>query len=223
MAKKAAKKKVKRKRRKNPNKGGIFERAIAVKLSSWMTDGERTDILWRSAGSGGRATMRRRSGKDTANSHSDLRADDPIGFAFLKCLTTECKHGYAGNSSSMFHFIESIHADKGLMMIEGWLLKLQKESTHAGSISHALICCRGGKTLIVFPNRFHRLLQSVGGYYDGYDNSDEAGPVGSCTFYTRVGVYRCMPLQTFFINVRPSQIQRIAAKYANAKTAQAEA
>jgi len=38
-------------------KGASFERKIAVALSRWVTHGERKDVFWRTAMSGGRATI----------------------------------------------------------------------------------------------------------------------------------------------------------------------
>lgn len=46
---------------KNPKKkGSTFERLICKELSLWVTDEERTDVFWRSAMSGGRATVNSR-------------------------------------------------------------------------------------------------------------------------------------------------------------------
>ena len=68
-------------------KGSVFEREICKELSLWITSGERDDIFWRTAGSGGRATMRKKSGKTTANQEGDVCATDPIG-------QSTCEHCY---------------------------------------------------------------------------------------------------------------------------------
>jgi hypothetical protein len=47
-------------------KGSSFEREIAKLLSLWWSEGMRDDVFYRSHASGGRFTMRRKSGKDTA-------------------------------------------------------------------------------------------------------------------------------------------------------------
>ena len=44
-------------------KGSAFEREVCKKLSLWITDGKMDDCLWRSAISGGRATIAHRKGK----------------------------------------------------------------------------------------------------------------------------------------------------------------
>lgn len=40
-------------------KGSAFERKLCVLFSLWVTDGKRKDVFWRSAMSGGRATVSR--------------------------------------------------------------------------------------------------------------------------------------------------------------------
>lgn len=45
-------------------KGASYERVVCKKLSLWVTRGEREDCFWRSAISGGRATVARRRGDD---------------------------------------------------------------------------------------------------------------------------------------------------------------
>ncbi len=185
-----------------------------------MTDGERTDLFWRSSQSGGRATTRRKTNRTTAGSYGDMTWTDPLGIPLLSCFTFELKNGYAKQTSSIFNFIESVHADKGKLLIEKWIEKVRKEAEYARSISYALVICRGGKTLIIYPNRFHRLIVAEGGYSCSFDLAEDSGPEGSGVLFTRQGVFRVMPLQTFFVNVRPSQITRIARKYADAaKTA----
>lgn len=80
------------------NKGTPFEREIATKLSLWWTGGERSDIFWRTGGSGGRARVRGRKGKQTQNQHGDIFSVDPIGKPFTDLFVTELKRGYGRNS-----------------------------------------------------------------------------------------------------------------------------
>lgn len=77
-------------------KGSGFEREIAKKLGLWWTKGERDDIFWRTSQSGGRATIRRRKGKTTANQDGDICAIDPIGQPLIDKTTIELKVGYNG-------------------------------------------------------------------------------------------------------------------------------
>lgn len=75
-------------------KGGSFEREIAVKLSLWWSGGKRSDIFYRSQASGGRFTVRRKTGKDTALQGGDITASDPVGEPLIKVWSIECKTGY---------------------------------------------------------------------------------------------------------------------------------
>jgi hypothetical protein len=75
-------------------KGGNFEREIAKLLSLWWSEGARDDIFYRSHASGGRFTMRRKTGKDTALQGGDVTASDPIGEPLVKEWSIEIKTGY---------------------------------------------------------------------------------------------------------------------------------
>jgi len=45
--------------------GNNYEREIAKKLSLWITENDRDDVLWRENSSGARATTRKKQGKDS--------------------------------------------------------------------------------------------------------------------------------------------------------------
>jgi hypothetical protein len=72
-------------------KGSAFEREIAKQLSLWLTQGRREDVLWRSAMSGGRATVAHRKGKDVRQC-GDLCAVGPEGHKFCAKWFIEIKH-----------------------------------------------------------------------------------------------------------------------------------
>ncbi len=73
-------------------KGGSFERKIAVELSKWISSGEREDLLWRSSMSGGRATVARKSGKELQTQAGDLSAIHPLAQSFISRFYPEIKH-----------------------------------------------------------------------------------------------------------------------------------
>jgi len=75
-------------------KGGNYERQVCKELSLWWTNGERDDIFWRTAGSGGRSTARRKKKKSTANAAGDIRYDDALGKPFIDYFLCEIKRGY---------------------------------------------------------------------------------------------------------------------------------
>lgn len=72
-------------------KGAQFERDVCGFLSEWVTAGKRDDIFWRSAMSGGRATVRHAKGKTTASQAGDISAVSHEGHAFLRRFIVECK------------------------------------------------------------------------------------------------------------------------------------
>jgi hypothetical protein len=75
-------------------KGGTFENEICRKLSLWWTEGSRDDVFTRTAGSGGRFTVRKKAGKDTESQSGDITYNIPEGKPLLDCVSIECKTGY---------------------------------------------------------------------------------------------------------------------------------
>jgi hypothetical protein len=73
-------------------KGSSFEREICKKLSLWISDGKSDDLFWRSAMSGGRATVRTKKGRTTASGHGDITAVTPEGNVLTDHFVIECKH-----------------------------------------------------------------------------------------------------------------------------------
>jgi hypothetical protein len=77
-------------------KGSRFERDVCKRLSLWLSKGERDDLFWRSALSGGRATLRLR--QDLARiqinkaQSGDLTAISREAYDFAEALFIECKH-----------------------------------------------------------------------------------------------------------------------------------
>ena len=72
-------------------KGSSFERELCRELSLWVSDGKRDDLLWRSAISGGRATVRAKKGKITAHQAGDICAVHELGHKLTNHFFIECK------------------------------------------------------------------------------------------------------------------------------------
>jgi hypothetical protein len=89
------------------SKGAGFERECAKALSLWCSYGEREDCLWRSAMSGGRATVARKSGKELASQAGDLSPINEIGQPFINTFYIEIKYyrdlNYIGLLTSKGH------------------------------------------------------------------------------------------------------------------------
>lgn len=85
-------------------KGGQFERKICGILSLWVSHNKRDDVFWRSAMSGGRATLRsyRKRAPQLIAQAGDISALGQEGEPFLARFFAECKF-YA--DLGIFHMI----------------------------------------------------------------------------------------------------------------------
>jgi len=78
-------------------KGAEFERSVCKRLSMWISKGKRDDLFWRSAMSGGRATIGKASGTDRDAQVGDVSAISDGGpftdlaAAFVSNHIVECK------------------------------------------------------------------------------------------------------------------------------------
>lgn len=77
---------------RSKSKGSSFERSVCRDLSLWVSGGKREDVFWRSAMSGGRATVGFKRGRDLSRVAGDICATDPMGFALTEAWFVECKH-----------------------------------------------------------------------------------------------------------------------------------
>lgn len=76
---------------KGKSKGSGFERLVCHKLSLWISKGEREDLYWRSAMSGGRATVMARKGSANTTQCGDISAVDPLGHPLTDKFLISCK------------------------------------------------------------------------------------------------------------------------------------
>lgn len=73
-------------------KGSAFEREVCTALSLWVSYGKHKDCFWRSAISGGRATMAFKRGEKLRRVAGDICATGPEGHALTDHYYIECKH-----------------------------------------------------------------------------------------------------------------------------------
>lgn len=140
-------------------KGGAFEREICVVLSEWWTSGDRDDVFYRSASSGGRATRRGAKRKATVGHYGDVAAMDEVGRPLLSLLVIECKTGYSGISVDDFIDWPTDKPHKLLKFVE----QAMKSWAAAGSMSWMLIIRRYGKVVsALFPRSLWKSLLKVG-------------------------------------------------------------
>jgi hypothetical protein len=82
--------------RASKTKGASFERDTGVRLSNWLTLGERGDIFSRNVLSGGKFTRSNASG-GREGVPGDLAGTHPVAYHFLLHYLVECKHYAALN------------------------------------------------------------------------------------------------------------------------------
>ena len=146
-------------------KGSGFEREFCKQLSRWWTDGERTDIFWRSTTSGARATVRAQKGLTTANSCGDICAIDPIGHDLIELISIELKRGYSG-TLTLQDMIDSSQKEPSLLKF--W--KQAERDRRVGKRKYSWLIFKRDrrKACIVFGREFWELLMNTVGYATGY-------------------------------------------------------
>lgn len=73
-------------------KGAAFERDTCVMLSQWVSHGRREDLFWRTAMSGGRATVAGKRGANLAAQAGDISAVHKMGHVLTADFYFELKH-----------------------------------------------------------------------------------------------------------------------------------
>ena len=74
------------------SKGASFEREVCKDLSLWLSAGDHDDLLWRSAMSGGRATVRFKKGRTSRSLAGDISPISAGGEKLTDIFLLECKH-----------------------------------------------------------------------------------------------------------------------------------
>jgi hypothetical protein len=134
-------------------KGGEWEREVSKILSLWWTGGERNDVMWRTHGSGGRATNRAKKGKGTAGASGDLMATHPVAEPLFEYWLAEAKRGYDAKKGKKTRNSESINVLYWLDRPVGtkdpqlyrWWLKADKEREQDNRCEAVIIFRRTGK------------------------------------------------------------------------------
>ena len=127
-------------------KGPGFEREVCDRLSFWWTGDPQASVFWRTANSGGRATVRHRKRKKTSGQHGDVCATDPCGQPFIDVFMLELKRGYTTSS-----IIDTI--DKGARnkpIYQKWIEKAEDSVKKCGALTWLLIHKRDGRKPMVF-------------------------------------------------------------------------
>ena len=93
MKDKRVKRKVRKRKAggKGKRKGSAFERKVCTKLSRWIDPNDTEIYFWRSAMSGGRATVQSKRGINNKNQVGDITCIHPKGEWLTKLCVIECK------------------------------------------------------------------------------------------------------------------------------------
>lgn len=133
------------------SKGASFERWFCEQLSLWFSKGESEDWFWRTAGSGARATTRKKSGKRTKGHYGDIAATCSEGEAFTRSVLLELKRGY--NKVSLQDLLDTRKKAKASPLDE-WLSKLVGCAEGAG-IPHWMLVFRRDRRdpIVMMPSK----------------------------------------------------------------------
>lgn len=146
-------------------KGSDFEREICKRLSMWWTDQKRDDVFWRSSQSGGRATQRRKFGKDTYGSEGDVAAVDPIGTPLLEFATIELKRG---SSIGCAGDLIDVRDSEAIRPFEAAINQAVEAHHAAKSLGWILLCKRDHRKEMVYIQTkiFSMLAKKIAGLTD---------------------------------------------------------
>lgn len=73
-------------------KGGAYERDICRLLSTWVSNNTNPNIFWRSAASGGKATVGKTKQEINIYESGDIAAISPEGYPYIERFFFELKH-----------------------------------------------------------------------------------------------------------------------------------
>jgi len=139
------------------NKGGQYERAVCKQLGLWWTHGERDDVFWRSAQSGGRATTRAKRGLRTHGSYGDVAAVDPIGEPLIKFATIELKRGNTHGSAAD---LLEVRPSTKQRPFERCMNQTISSAQQAQSVGWFLIVRRDQRIAMIYmPTKLFRIFQ----------------------------------------------------------------
>ena len=141
-------------------KGSGFEREICKKLSLWISEGLRDDLYWRSAASGGRATVQSKKGIDNKSQVADITSIDPLGNKLTDKFIIECKSYQNIRIDSLIY-----DKPKNGSLLEFWLEIVKKGLEY--NKSPLLIFKENGKPVLIGCNYY------FGEEVIGYNNVSE--------------------------------------------------
>lgn len=138
-----------RKKRNKAKKGGQYERELSRDISLWMSHGKNDNCVWRSSNSGGRATVRAKTGKETKEHASDFSAVNKIGRMFLRRFTPELKRGYNAKGNVFINDCVTA-AERKVHTLRDWIKQVQRCQKKTGTPHWILIHRPDNRKAIVY-------------------------------------------------------------------------
>jgi hypothetical protein len=205
----------KKKRRGNKGKGAGFERDMCRELSKWWTDGQRDDVFWRAAGSGGMAKSRHRFGRKISSQHGDIEAIDFIGKTLTDLMTLELKRGYS--KLNIHDFMDwPLHKTKTRPEYEKWFNQAYESMIIGQRPFFFLITKRDGREkLCWYPQPLGRRLRKLGAVIPGPVMTVETNPTMKTSegYIEETITVECCLLSDWLEGVLPSHIKALAEFY----------
>jgi hypothetical protein len=121
-------------------KGSAFEREVCKALSLWVSAGRKEDLFWRSAMSGGRATVAQRRGA-LVRQAGDICAVEQAGHSLTSAWYIECKF------YKSIKFGEWLIRDTG--PIKGWWEEARRNARKYGRDPMLIVKQNGWPTLVI--------------------------------------------------------------------------
>ena len=143
-------------------KGGSFENKMCKALSIWWSEGTRDDLFARTASSGGRFTLRKKTNKGTANQEGDITSTTPEGLLLIQSCCFEMKNGYKG--WSIMDLLDKPER-KGKSTPQTFELFYQQASETKSKWPIIIAKKDGRKELIFYPMDLHNKIRSVSGLH----------------------------------------------------------
>lgn len=150
------------------NKGNSFEREISKKLSVWLTNGERDDVLWRTQSSGGRFTQRKAKGKTLENQSGDITSTHPASYLFSSTFHIECK---AYKDINIFGLLNDSSK------LNEWWIKAIEESKQSEKLPILIVKQNNKKVLFICNNE---LLDKITMFFNEPPRLSTWGGYGDC-------------------------------------------
>jgi len=118
----------------------------------WLSKNETDDCFWRSAISGGRATVRARKGKRTEGHYGDIIGTNKLGRMFIKKVTAELKCGYPNDACVTIHDCVTASSATDKRTLLQWIRQAKRAAELAGTPDWILVHKPDRREAILYCN-----------------------------------------------------------------------